>query len=106
MKPDPDEVCRAFPWVKELWLFTPRDPPNAQTASLDLLVVSAIPPREVRPGQRKRLLAQLQEQSHLRVDLRLTTSEQLAKWLGRGGRFAVRFRDQAVKLFERSSEAS
>ena len=89
-----------------MWLLTPRDPQDAQAASLDLLVVSAIPPREVRPGQRKRLLAELQEQSHLKVDLRLTTSEQLAKWLSRGGRFAIRFRDQAVKLFERSPEAS
>jgi len=103
MQLDSKEVCRVFPWVRELWLFASPDPGSA---SLDLLVVSAIPPRQVGPGQRKRLLVELQGQSPQQLDLRLTTRDQLAKWLARGGRFATRFRRQAVKLFERPTDDS
>ena len=105
MRFDLEDVSRSFPWVKEMWLFAAAAQSGGQTGNLGLLVVSAIPPREVQPGQRKRLLAQLQHLSDCPLDLRLTTSEQLAKWLGSGGRFASTFRQAAVKLFERPSGA-
>ncbi|MBI2913453.1 MAG: hypothetical protein HYY03_05990 [Chloroflexi bacterium] len=98
---DPDEVSRSFPWVKELWLFGGADPGAAPNGALDLLVVSAVPPKEVLPGQRNRLLARLQAGSDRRIELRLTTSEQLARWLCRNRRFTTSFRKRAVKLFER-----
>ena len=103
MQLDSKEVSRVYPWVKELWLFAPPDP---RSASVDLLVVSAIPPRQVGPGQRKRLLVKLQGQSLQQLDLRLTTRAQLVKWLARGGRFTTRFRRHAIKLFERPDDDS
>ncbi len=104
MQLDSEEVSRSFPWVREMWLFDAAGTTGRQTGDRDLLVVSAVPPREVQPGQRKRLLAQLQHLSDCPLDLRLTTSEQLAKWLGSGGRFASTFRKAAVKLFERPGD--
>ncbi len=103
MQIDSDELQRSFPWVKELWLRSGAVPPHPQS-SLDVLVVSTLPPRNVRQAQRKRLLAELQARTSQRIDIRLTTSEQLARWLQRGGRFASTFRKQAVMLFQRPSQ--
>jgi len=105
MRLDPDEVRRSFPWVKEVWLFGGAAPVEGHDGDLGVLVISAVPPREVLPGQRSHLLSQLQSGGARRIDLRLTTSQQLAKWLGRKGRFASTFREQAVKLFERPVDA-
>ena len=105
MELDRDQVCHSFPWVKELWLFGTVEPAAGPDVALDLLVVSALPPGEVRPGQRKRLQAHLRASSGRGIDLRLTTGQQLEKWLTGGGRFATTFRNRAVKLFERPPDA-
>ncbi len=106
MRLDFDEVRRSFPWVKEVYLFGARELTAAPEDDLDLLVVSSLPPREVLPGQRDRFIAQLRANTDIRIALRLTTSEQLAKWLAGNGRFASAFRRRAVKLFEQPPDAS
>ncbi len=101
-----DEVSQAFPWVRELWLLPSHESPDSPSHRLDILAVSDVPPRAVRTYQRRRLLANLRDQSDCQVELVLTTSHQLAGWLSMGGRFAISFRAEAVKLFERPTAAS
>ena len=98
MELDPEELSRTFPWLHELWLFPPGEQP---AAALDVLAVAAVPPRQVAPGQRRRLQAQLELGIDRPIVLRLTTVAQLARWLSGQGRFAASFRRDAVRLFER-----
>jgi len=98
MQDDPEELARAFPWLDELWLIGPDGP------SRDLLAVANVPPREVPPAQRHRLLARTLPEDR-DADLRLTTRRQLDRWLELNGRFALSFRRHAVKLFERTAAA-
>jgi hypothetical protein len=74
--------------VREVWLL----------GDADLVVVCDRPPRSVSPGQRKRLLGDLETRSDRRLDLRLATASQLSSWLSRKGRFAAAFR-HAVRLY-------
>jgi hypothetical protein len=101
-----DEVSQAFPWVRELWLLSSHESPDGPSRRLDILAVSDVPPREVRTHQRRRLMANLQNQSDCQVDLVLATGDQLARWLSMGGKFATSFRAEAVKLFERPTAVS
>ncbi len=105
MLPDCGDVYLSFPWIKEVWLFSPAIARRSASDRIDLLVVSTIPPKQVPSGQRKRLLADLQAclpaamaRSDRPLDLRLTTGEQLSKWLSRNGGFAIAFRRHAVRL--------
>jgi hypothetical protein len=86
--PDCRAVCAAYPWVREAWLL----------GDADLLVVCDRPPRSVAPGQRKRLLAELETRTDLSLGLRLATAGQLANWLSRKGRFAAAV-STAVRLY-------
>ncbi len=97
MELDPEELSRTFPWLHELWLF----PPGDQEQPAAVLAVAAVPPRQVAPGQRRRLQAQLELGIDRPIALRLTTVAQLARWLSGQGRFAASFRRDAVRLFQR-----
>lgn len=88
--PDCRDICAGHPWVREAWLFG-GSAPGGSFDDTDLLVVCEGPPRSVWPGQRKRLLGELEVRLGRRLDLRLTTAEQLSKWLSPAGRFAAAF---------------
>ena len=106
MQIETTEVSQAFPWIRELWLLPSGKSPDGPNHRQDILAVSDVPPREVRTHQRLRLLAILRDQSDCQVELVLTTSHQLARWLSMNGRFAISFRAEAVKLFERPAASS
>lgn len=91
--PDCRDIYTDYPWVREVWLWA-----AGSAGDADLLVVCDRPPASVGPGQRRRLLGELQARSDRRLDLRLTTVGQLARWLSRKGRFAAAFRN-AVRLY-------
>ncbi len=82
------DICAAYPWVREAWLL----------GDADLLVVCDRAPRSVAPGQRKRLLGDLETRTGLRLDLRLAAAGQLSRWLSQEGRFAAAFR-RGVRLY-------
>lgn len=86
--PDCRALCAAHPWVREAWLL----------GDADVLVVCDRPPRSVAPGQRKRLLAELETRTDLSLGLRLATADQLSGWLSQRGRFAAAF-STAVRLY-------
>lgn len=86
--PDCRNLCAAYPWLREAWLL----------GDADLLVVCDRSPRSVAPGQRKRLLADLETRTGLRLDLRLATAGQLSRWLSQKGRFAAAF-GRAARLY-------
>src|SRR3972149_1443523 len=102
MQDDPEELARAFPGLHELWLIGPDGP------SRDLLAVANVPPREVPPAQRHRLLARAlpeDRDADLRPPRRPPPRRQPPRWLEPTGRFALSFRRHAVKLFERAAAA-
>jgi hypothetical protein len=105
MLADCEEVYRSYPWVQEVWLLGPGLAWGADPSQVNLLIVSAVPPREVRPGERRRLLAQLRERLQRPVDMRLTTGRQLSRWTSAAGAFASSFRREAVRLFPRPAGA-
>jgi len=86
--PDCSGICAAYRWVREAWLL----------GDADLLVICGRSPRSVAPGQRKRLLGDLETRSGLHLDLRLATAGQLSRWLSQKGRFAAAF-SKAARLY-------
>ena len=60
--PDRRDIYTDYPWVREVWLWA--------AGATDLLVVCDRPPASVGPGQRRRLLGELQARSDRRLDLR------------------------------------
>ena len=99
MLADCRDICANHPWVQEVWLLGGAAAWGEPAEEADLLLVCDKPPRSVAPGQRKRFVGELQTCSDRRLDIRLTTGDQLAKWLSQGGRFAVSFRKHAVRLY-------
>ncbi len=89
------DICAGHPWVREVWLLTSASASGGLAGHADLLVVCDGSPRSVGPGQRKRLLGDLQTQTELRLDVRLATVDQLSKWLSQKGRFAAILRSAA-----------
>jgi hypothetical protein len=98
MLPDCRDICAAYPWVREVWLFASPAAPGDAPEGHDLLVVCDRSPKSVAPGQRKRLLKDIEVATGRSLDLRLTTAEQLSKWLSAAGRFAAAFRS-AERLY-------
>ncbi len=98
METESREICAGYAWVGEVWLFGSGRETDGPLGDADLLVVCHPPPRTVEPGQRNRLLGQLEVAVGRSLNLRLTTAKQLSKWLSPGSRFATAFHD-ATRLY-------
>lgn len=94
MLDDCRDVCDPFPWLRQLYLL------DSDRSPATLLALTDGPPRSVAPGQRKRLLGQLQARSPRPLQLRLATRRQLDRWLSHQARFAAAFRN-ARRLYQR-----
>jgi predicted nucleotidyltransferase len=98
METESREICAGYAWVGEVWLFGSAREREGPLGDADLLVVCDWLPRTVEPGQRKRLLSQLEVAVGRSLSLRLTTAEQLSKWRAPGSRFATAF-NHATRLY-------
>jgi hypothetical protein len=100
---DFQDIGTDHPWVREVWLLGPAASHSPSPEVADLLVICEGSPRSVPPGQRHRLLGEVETLTNRRLELRLSTAEQLSKWLSTEPRFAAAFRG-AERLFPQEEE--